>query len=114
MNAEKILRDSSNQREFMHKYRRVMAAKNAAPRITPQTDRCPTCNNGLKKRALETEGDTLVHCVWCGWFQRFRGTILVDARRIGESFVPGVTGKPRGRPLVAIDRFGRFKRVIRK
>ena len=100
--AESILAEVHNQRRFKHEWmrmrRNIMAAGLAS---SIREDKCPHCQQGIYKRAMELANQTVLHCLNCGWFTILEG-VFDEATPLGDAYHPGVTGHLKGTPVVTI------------
>lgn len=89
-------RQRQDVRRFLHVYRNLSTrrAKAESESIDHRTELCPACGQGLKWKALAE--DTVAICFGCGFVKVFRDRIFDHATILGDSFLPGVTGKTRG------------------
>ncbi len=109
--AEEILKrgfaDAQEKERLLRAFKaRAIAARSSQP-TTWRTRSCPGCGQGLKLKA--TSGMTILVCAGCSWtaVQPFE---MDEARRLGEPFVPGVTGQRRPTVVFAAD--GSIKRIV--
>lgn len=109
--AESILSEVHNQRRFKHEWmrmRRNIAIAGLADSV--KQNRCPHCNEGIYKRALEYPNKTVLHCLSCGWFTILEG-VFDEATALGDAYHPGSTGVIKGTPVVTIDAHGHIKKI---
>lgn len=110
--ASKALWEANSVREVKYWLRKAEMYRRAAEEahFTWRDRRCPGCGHALKLRTSEIAEQTLFLCPSCGWNKTFPFA-MQEGRPVGEPYIPGVTGKPRGRVVVTLGPDGKIRRV---
>ncbi len=109
IDAESILKEAAQHNSFLKEYRRLVRMWQSVD-ASYKADNCPLCGQGLKKHAAEDGGFTVVNCMSCGWHKIY-DFLLDEASAAGDPFLPGVSGKIKGTPVVRMDAAGRIKAI---
>lgn len=104
MSIETLARDILNAKsrgEYVRLMMRAQRCKTMAGSVTRHTRTCPACGTGMKIRVIEhpkrergIDGHTVFVCMNCGLSRTF-DYVMDEGRRIGEEYIPGVTGRTR-------------------
>lgn len=89
-------RSKQNIREFFHRYEKTLKCRKFAEsqEVKREQRKCGGCGGGLKWK--NTGVDTIALCVQCGMTCVFPGELLDGSVGLGEEFLPGVSGIPKG------------------
>ena len=110
-NIAMSIMNAKHARERNHHAMRAARSRLMQDKITMDTRTCPGCGHALKIRTVPQLNQTHFICPSCGAFKTF-DIAMDEGRLIGEEFIPGVTGRVRGKVVVRMRADGSIERVI--
>jgi len=107
--AARILDEAQTRAEVKAAMRQLAVNQSMGQDERAGSRTCPVCGQGLH---LRTDGThfTAGLCFSCGWSKTWNRA-LDEARMPGETYVPGVTGVPRGTCTVYVGLDGKIKDI---